>query len=155
MNETEIRSRLHRAIGEYPYSPAASSGLESRLGSGAPRGHLGAMGIVAAILAVLMVVSLVYFRMHSTHPTIPAASPSPSSSIPVSLLERMHIAAAGALVSEPNLVGTVGDRTVTFVGAYADALNISLIFRVSPASNTQLGIGVWTEFGPVEPSFPL
>jgi hypothetical protein len=155
MNETEIRSRLRKAMGEYDYRPMSSNEIESRLARGAARPHLGAMGIVATILAILIVVSLVYIRFNSTRTTFPAASPTPSSSIPMSVLERMHIAAASALISEPNLVGTVGDRTVTFVGAYADARNISLIFRVSPASSTQLGIGVWTEFGPVDPSFPL
>jgi hypothetical protein len=143
MNETEIRSRLRNAMGEYDYKPRSSRELEAGLVRGAPSPRLGAMGIVAAILALLIVVSLVYVRVNSTHPTFPAASPMPSSSIPVSLLETMHIAAAGALISHPNLVGTVGDRTVTFVGAYADALKASLIFRVSPASNDPLAIDVW------------
>src|SRR5438045_6122229 len=138
MNEREIRSRLHRAIGEYAYLPAAPTELESRLGRSAPRQSLGARSIVAAILAVLIVVSLVYVRVHSTRPTVPAESP-----IPVSLLDEMGIAAAGSLISHPNLVGTVGDRTVTFVGAYADALKAALIFRVSPVTNTPLAIDVW------------
>jgi hypothetical protein len=143
MNEVEIRSRLRKAMGEYDYKPRSSKDLEAGLVRGAPSPHLGAMSMVAAILAILIVVSLVYVRVHSTYPTIPAASPRPSSSIPVSLLETMHIAAAGGLVSQPNLVGNVGDRTVTLVGAYADALNLSLIFRVSPASTTPLAFDVW------------
>src|SRR6266851_7267547 len=157
MNETEIRSRLRKAMGEYDYVPRSSRELEAGLTRGAQSPHLGAMGTVAAILAILIVISLLYFRVQSTHPTIPAGSPSPTSSIPVSLLERMHIAAAGALISHPNLVGTVGDRTVTFVGAYADALNLSLIFRVSPASNTPLGFDIWwTGYGRDDPySSPL
>jgi len=152
MNETEIRSRLRKAMGEYDYKPRSSRELEAGLVRGAPSSHPGATGTLAVILAVLIVVSLVYVRVHSTHPTIPAESP-----IPASLLERMHIAAAGALVSKPNLVGTVGARTVTFVGAYADALNLSLIFRVSPASNNPLGFDVWwTGYGRDHPySSPL
>lgn len=157
MNETEVRSRLRKAMGEYDYKPVPSADLESRLAHGASSPHLGAMGLVAAVLAILMVVSLVYVRVHSTYPTSPAESPGPSSSIPMSLLETMHIAAAGALISRPNLAGTVGGRTVTLVGAYADALNLSLIFRVSPASDTPLGIDVWwTGYGRDDPySRPL
>ena len=157
MNETEIRSRLRKAMGEYDYKPVPSAEIESRLAHGAPSPRLGGMGLVAAVLAILIVVTLVFVRVHSTHPTIPAASPTPSSSIPVSLLETMHIAAAGALISRPNLAGTVGGRTVTLVGAYADALNLSLIFRVSPASDTPLGIDVWwTGYGRDDPySRPL
>jgi hypothetical protein len=155
MNETEMRSRLRKAMGDYDYKPRSPKELAEGLVRGAPSPHLGAMGIVAAILALLIVVSLVYVRFNSTRPTFPAASPSPSSSIPMSVLERMNIAAAGALISQPNLVGTVGDRTVTLAGAYADAFNTTLIFRVSPASNTPLGIDGWTEFGPFAPYGPL
>ena len=156
MNETEIRSRLRKAMGEYDYKPRSSGEIEASLVRGGPGSHLGAMGVVAAVLAILIVVSFVYVRLHSTHPTIPAESPSPSSSIPMSVLERAHIAAAGALVSHPNLEGTVGGRTVTLVGAYADAWNLTLIFRVSPASNTPLGISLWTDSGLfMPPSYPL
>jgi hypothetical protein len=152
MNETEIRSRLRKAMGEYEYRPRSSKELEAGLVRGAPSPHLGTMGIVATILAILIVVSLVYVRVHSTHPTNPAEPP-----IPVSLLETMQIGAAGALISHPNLVGTVGDRTVTFAGAYADALKALLIFRVSPASDAPLGIDVWwTGYGRDRPySFPI
>jgi len=138
MNETEIRSRLRKAMGEYDYKPRSSKELEARLVRASPSPHVGAMGIVAAILAILIVVSLVYVRVHSTRPSIPAEPP-----IPVSLLDRVGIAAAGSLISHPNLVGTLGDRTVTFVGAYADALKAALIFKVSPVSNTPLAIDVW------------
>jgi hypothetical protein len=65
-------------MGEYDYKPRSSRELEAGLVRGASSAHLGAMGIVAAILAILIVVSLVYVRVHSTHPTIPAESPSPS-----------------------------------------------------------------------------
>jgi hypothetical protein len=152
MNETEIRFRLRKAMGEYDYKPRSSRELEAGLARSAPSPRLGAMGIAAAILALLIVVSLVYVRVHSTHPTTPAESP-----IPVSLLETMQIGAAGPLISHPNLVGTVGDRTVTFVGAYADALHATLIFQVSPASDTPLGIDVWwTGYGRDDPySRPL
>jgi hypothetical protein len=152
MNETEIRSRLRKAMGDYDYKPRSSQEVEAGLVRGALSSRSGPVGMVAAILAVLIVVSLVYVHVNSTHRTIPSASPSPSSSIPVSLLERMNIAAAGALVSQPNLVGTIGDRTVTFAGAYADALHAALIFRVSPDSNTPLAIDVWwTGYGRDDP----
>ena len=152
MNDTEIRSRLRKAMGDYDYKPRSSQEVEAGLVRAAPSSRLGPMGMVAAILAVLIVVSLVYVRVHSTHPTLPAAPPSPSSSIPASLLDQMNLGAAAALVTQPNLVGTIGDRTVTFVGAYADVLQAALIFRVSPASDTPLGIDVWwTGYGRDDP----
>jgi len=155
MNETQIRTRLRKAMGEYDYTPMSSRDIQSRLAGGASSPRLGLMGMVAAILAILIVVSLVYVRMHSTPLTFPAASPSASSAIPVSVLEQTNLSAAAALVSHPNLIGTVGDRTVTLAGAYAETRRVTLIFRVSPASTTQLGIDLWTEFGPLNPSFPL
>src|SRR5207237_8665827 len=111
--------------------------------------------MIAAVLALLTVVSLVYVRFQSTRPTIPAATPGPSTRIPAPVLRAAQIQAASGLISEPNLAGTVGDRTVTLEGVYADELNMALIFRVSPATTTPLAIGLWDECGPLVPSAPM
>src|SRR5438874_5659992 len=136
MNENEIRTRLNDATGEADYPPALKRQIESRIAEPEVSGHTRLLSMIAAVLALLTVVSLVYVRFQSTRPTIPAATPGPSTRIPAPVLRAAQIEAASGLISEPNLAGTVGDRTVTLEGVYADELNMALIFRVSPATTT-------------------
>jgi hypothetical protein len=150
MNEDDVRTTLRDAIGDSEYPAGLRGRVLQRLNQSHSPGHPRLLGALAGVLTVLIVVTLVYVRVHSTSGLRPPSNSIPSVHIPQSVLEAVHLTAAAALISTPNLSTTIGQRNVSLVGAYADANHTVLIFRALPATSV-LGIGVWDETGLIEP----
>jgi hypothetical protein len=64
------------------------------------------------------------------------------------------VTAAAALIATPNLSTTIGQEKIRLVGAYADAQNTVLIFRVLPTTEG-LGISLWDDTGFIAPASQL
>ena len=149
MNETEIRSRVHGAIGESDYPPALTQSVHARLNKPADPGPSRLLGVVAALLAIVIVVTLLYVRAH-TQPTVPATSPvptsrpTPSTPIPASVLTQTMLSTATAVLAYPNQEATSGTRTMKIVAAYADPLYTAVIFE-APGPNLVLTVSVFDD----------
>ena len=148
MKDTEIRRRVHAAIGDSPYPAELTSRVTSRLAE-PPRPHAGPrlLSLVAALLAFAIVATLVFIRFQSTPrilapegtpPTArPAATPhTPPAPAEIGMsqgdLDRTQLSTARNLVTPLNLSSTNNGRTVTLIGAYADSARTVLFFRSMP-----------------------
>jgi len=138
-------------MGESEYPPALASHVLTRLNQPPAPGYPSLVAVIAGMLAALIVVSLVYVRVHTAHQARPAA---PAVQIPQSILDATHMTAAAALITSPNLSTTIRQEKISLVGAYADAQNTVLIFRVVPATNA-LGISLWDDTGFIAPAEAL
>jgi hypothetical protein len=84
MNETEIRERLRKAIGEAEYPPSLANRIQVRLTSPARIERSRAprmLALVAAVLTVLIVAALVYVgRSQNSRQPVPGVGATPSAS---------------------------------------------------------------------------
>jgi photosystem II stability/assembly factor-like uncharacterized protein len=113
MNESAIRERLHKAVGDASYPPGLTSRIEARLKEPLQERRRSAprfLALVAALLAVAIVVTLVFTArfLHSKQsvPAGPQAVPisqpgtgyaRPTSPVPVKMIDGNTGWAAGAL----------------------------------------------------------
>jgi photosystem II stability/assembly factor-like uncharacterized protein len=138
MNESAIRERLRKAVGETSYPPGLTSRVEARLREPLQERRQSApftMALVAALLAVAIVATLVFTAraLHSSKPptvpggtrAVPTSQPGtgyvrPTFPIPVKMIDPNNGWAAGALrttdggahwrdVSPPSLPNRQGD----------------------------------------------
>lgn len=145
MNETEIRSRLRRAIGEVEYPPLLTGHVTARLDQPATHTMPRGLGVVAAVLAILIVAGLVFVRAGAPRLERPAAIPPASASpappmvaaleVPAADLAAGGLTAGVGVMTDPNLVSTNSGRTVRLVGAYADTSRTVLVLRTLPAAD--------------------
>jgi hypothetical protein len=166
MNETEIRERIHEALGEGAYPSDFGNRVEGHLQQPTrERQYPRALGILAAIIAVLLVAVLMLSRLQSAYvrqagPTAGPTATASATPIPPALtrsqLPEADLAAA-SLFTTPDLVtslklsSTDGGHTVLLIGAYADPARTVLFFRTA----TDLGypmVGVSDDQGPLNAS---
>jgi hypothetical protein len=145
MNETEIRERVHEAMGEGAYPPDFRSRVEAHLQNPPPQQQYPrALGFLAAILAVLVVAVLMFPRLQSlsnarqagptARPSSPAqatpvAAPQTSGQLPEADLAAAGLSTTPDLVTSLNLSSTDSGHTVLLIGAYADLARTVLFFR--------------------------
>ncbi|TMC55602.1 MAG: hypothetical protein E6J20_00180, partial [Chloroflexi bacterium] len=145
MNETEIRERVHEALGEAVYPPDFASRIGAQLQQPGPRQQYPrALGILAAILTVLVVAVLVFPRLQAAYlrqaglasRPVPSASPTPpvqtSRQLPEADLAAAGLSRTPDLVTPLKLSSQDGGHTVMLIGAYADPARTVLFFRAAP-----------------------
>jgi hypothetical protein len=138
MNDTEIRDRLHKAIGEAPYPHDLPNRFQAELRAPRPKPtHPRAIGLIAAILAIAVVAALFAPRLLTQRSVVPqprpAASPaSQGSSIPAADLAAAHLTAVASLVQPLHLQAQSGSQRIDLIAAYADAARTVLFFRMTP-----------------------
>jgi len=155
MNETEIRERLHEAVGEAKYPASLTSAAVERLKRPAPEQHPRAIGLVAAFIALAVIAALLGPRLVGWHPTAPAgpraANPSPLLSpleqIPPGDFDAAGLSTASALVTPLQLEATNAQGKLTLIGAYADPARTVLLFRTTPDFRLPPGISVSDDQG--------
>jgi hypothetical protein len=138
MNDTEIRERVRKVVGEASYPPGLPSRVQAQLQ--APRRettHPRAIGLIAAILAIAVVAALFAPRLLTQRTSLPrpqpAASPaSQSSTIPAQDLAVAHLAAVSSLVVPLHLDAQSGSQRIELFAAYADQARTALFFRMTP-----------------------
>src|ERR1700682_128241 len=140
MNETQIRERLHDAIGEASYPPSLTHATKARLRQPAPERRPRALGLAAAFIALAVIAALMGPRLLGWHSTLPAgpraapqntASPDIFASIPPGDFDAAGLTTATALVTKFNLEATNGQGKITLIGAYADPARIVLFLRTT------------------------
>jgi hypothetical protein len=156
MNETEIRERLRKAVGEAEYPPSLANRIQVRLTSPAriersrtPR----MLALVAAVLTVLIVAALVYVGrsqnsrqvpgVGATPSASPAASPSPTPSP-----TPQRASPAGLWPRATNLAyDSTRGQVILFGGTGADVTNDTWTWdgknwtQRTPASNPSARLG--------------
>lgn len=144
MNDTEIRERLQKAVGEAPYPNDLPTRVQAELRAPRPKPtHPRAIGLIAAILAIAVVAALFAPRLLTQHTALPrpqpAASPAPQASpvaaaslIPAPDLAAANLTAVANLVDPFHLVAQSGSQKIELIGAYADTARTVLFFRVTP-----------------------
>jgi hypothetical protein len=141
MKTSDIRARVHAAVGEARYPAALSDRVARRIAEPIRPSHSRAYGLVAAVLAALLVATLVFTRfglgpLTGTAPATPfhtnqvVGPVNPDTRLPD---EDLRVAAVsgplGRLVTPLNLTAVSGGRSVSLIGAYADTARIVLFFR--------------------------
>jgi photosystem II stability/assembly factor-like uncharacterized protein len=101
MNESLIRERLHKAVGEASYPPGLMSRIEARLHEPEQRQAVPrSMALVAALLAVAIVATLIF--------TARSLQPSPTISAKPTLQRSDCVASTSSEPAAPLLVKMVG-----------------------------------------------
>jgi hypothetical protein len=143
MNESQVRSRVHAAIGEATYPSAMLERVARGLNEPAISSHSRLYGLAATVLAVLLVVALVLTRFEVSRSAVPApiAPPNarilpvdPHAQLPEDDLNAAHLAGPAAqLVTPLNMIADSNGHSIALIGAYADTSEIVLFFRSAPS----------------------
>lgn len=141
MKTSDIRARVHAAVGEARYPTELPARVARRIAEPTRPSHSRVYGLVAAALAALLIGTLVFTRfglgpLTGTAPATPfqtnqvVGPVSPDTQLPD---EDLRVAAMsgslGRLVTPLNLSAVSGGRSVSLIGAYADTARIVLFFR--------------------------
>jgi hypothetical protein len=135
MNESQIRARVHAALGEAVYPASLGARAAGRITS-SPK-HSRAYGLVAALLAVLLIATLVFTRFGLAGSPAPAfhtnqvvGPVNPDARLPPEDLRAAGLSEPQAgLVTALNLTAVSQGKTVHLIGAYADTARVVLFFR--------------------------
>lgn len=157
MNESQIRDRLHEAVGETSFPEDLPTRLEARLAASAgdqrrPRG----LAIVAALIAIAVVAALFGPRLlsHRVAQLQPAApqvasgarqgSPVPEGTpvlqVTAGELDSAQLTGLAGLVTPLQFDAQIGSRHIGLIGAYADTAHIVLFFRTGDAATPMVSI---------------
>lgn len=141
MKTSDIRARVHAAVGEARYPTELPDRVARRIAEPIKPNHSRAYGLVAVVLAALLVATLVFTRfglgpLTGTAPAAPfhtnqVVGPVNPDTHPPD--EDLRVAAIsgplGRLVTPLNLSAVSGGMSVSLIGAYADTARIVLFFR--------------------------
>lgn len=141
MTATEIRERVHAAIGEPRHPATLTDRVARRISEAGPRPAFGGYRLAAALIAGLIVAALLLSRFLS-EPLIgyqpgPAfksnqvvGTVDPNAKVPAEDLAAADLAGqASELVTPLNLTAVSHGRTIKIIGAYADTARVVLFFR--------------------------
>jgi hypothetical protein len=141
MKTSDIRARVHDAVGEARYPTELPGRVARRIAQPTRPSHSGAYAVVAAALAVLLIITLVLtrFGLGGFVETRPAPAfhtnqvigrVDPGTRLPEEDLRVANLSGPeGQLVTPLNLSAVSGGRSLRLIGAYADTARIVLFFR--------------------------
>jgi hypothetical protein len=141
MKTSDIRARVHAAVGEARYPVGLPDRVARRIAEPARPRPSRAYAAVAAVLAALLIVTLVYtrFGLGAFMGTRPATAfhsnqvigeVNPGTRLPEEDLGVADLTGnQGRLVTPLNLSALSGGRRIGLIGAYADTARIVLFFR--------------------------
>jgi hypothetical protein len=158
MNETEIRERLHDAIGDASYPPSLTHATEARLKQPVPEQRPRALGLAAALIALAVLAALIGPRLLGLHTAVPAGPHAQTTASPNIFASTPDIGSAGlstatALITPLSLEAANGQGKVTLLGAYADPARTVLFFRTTLDQRSgPLAIQVADDLGPFNTS---
>jgi hypothetical protein len=141
MKTSDIRARVHDAVGEARYPTELTDRVARRIAQPTRPSHSGAYAVVAAALAALLIITLLFarFGIGAFVGTRPATAfhtnqvigrVDPGTRLPEEDLRVANLSGPeGQLVTPLNLSAMSGGRSVGLIGAYADTARIVLFFR--------------------------